>query len=364
MLRKRMNHVASCRSLFTAMFAGVFVLLMLGVGKAQYTIAQATQGERQNAAAVGKTASARFDALELRLAQMEQMLKAQRTLTAHRQMNEATQLRERLQTLEDQLAKLATTSVPDTSSPPVANAGTARSQFNDIHESLRVTRGQTDALVLQLNTLTGNVERAAQDNEFRFQQIETGLRRATTGLSSTSAKPEILGRVKRQVPVVLDGGSAVDGFSITDKLVGEGDMDTAAVPLRAPIKDPEALYNRALNDLRQGNYATAESDFVQLVKLFADHALAGNAQYWLGETHFVRQQYKRAADAFLTGYTKYAKNVKAPDSLLKLGITLHAMGQAKTGCDAFAELADKFPDASQTIVKRAKLETQRAGCNS
>ena len=43
---------------------------------------------------------------------------------------------------------------------------------------------------------------------------------------------------------------------------------------------------------------------------------------------------------------------------------LHALGEAEAGCDAFAELGIKFPDAPEAIVKRAEIERRRAGCAS
>ena len=101
-----------------------------------------------------------------------------------------------------------------------------------------------------------------------------------------------------------------------------------------------------------------------LVERFPSHKMAGHAQYWLGETFYVQRQYKQAAQAFLAGYTTYAGSKKAPDSLLKLGMTLTALGEKKTGCDAFAELNAKFPDAPAAIAKRAVIEKKRAGCAS
>ncbi len=97
---------------------------------------------------------------------------------------------------------------------------------------------------------------------------------------------------------------------------------------------------------------------------FPAHKLAGNAQYWLGETFYVRRQFKQAAEAFLAGYTTYQQSAKAPDSLLKLGMTLAAMGEKKTSCDAFKELAVKFPQAPQAIAKRVQIEKTRVGCAS
>ena len=81
--------------------------------------------------------------------------------------------------------------------------------------------------------------------------------------------------------------------------------------------------------MRAGAYAGAQTDFEQMLKRFPAHKLAGNAQYWLGETFYVRRQFKQAAEAFLAGYTTYQQSTKAPDSLLKLGMTLAAMGEKK-----------------------------------
>ena len=40
--------------------------------------------------------------------------------------------------------------------------------------------------------------------------------------------------------------------------------------------------------------------------------LASNAQYWLGETYYVRKNYQDAAFAFAEGYQRYPESRKAP----------------------------------------------------
>jgi len=45
-------------------------------------------------------------------------------------------------------------------------------------------------------------------------------------------------------------------------------------------------------------------------------------------------------------------------------MTLNAMGEKKTGCDAFAELALKFPDAPSAVKRRSDIERQRANCDA
>ena len=323
-------------------------------------------------------AEERVDALELRLSQLEQLLEAQRTLQTRTRMTETQRLQQRIEALEGQLAAgaSAASSQPTQISnyPAGANNSHGNSvssaalqvRFNQMAETLRLLQGETDRLLLKMQDLTDKIDRAASDNEFRFQALESGVMRANQGISSSSSEPEVIGFVKKAAPVagLADASSVID---VTTPLIGEGKIDDAAAfegVARAPLEDPSKLYKRGLNDLQAGNYGGARADFMVMVDKFPRHKMAGNAQYWLGETFYVQRQYKQAAQAFLAGYTTYAESSKAPDSLLKLGMTLTALGEKQTGCNAFAELDAKFPNASPAIAKRAQIEKKRANCGS
>ncbi|MBL6761802.1 MAG: tol-pal system protein YbgF [PS1 clade bacterium] len=314
-------------------------------------------------------AGERVDALELRIAQLEQLLEAQRTLQNRNRLAETQALRQRLELLEARLLSAQdsfSASADSTSSATSTSDAAARVQFNQLAEMLRLIQAQTDRLMIDMRNLTQRIDKASSDNEFRFQALEGGVRRANQGISSSSAEPEVIGFVKKAAPVdgLADASAVID---VTTPLVGEGNPEDLAdfdAPVRAPVDDPQALYERALGDLQGGDYASARVDFAALVERFPNHKMAGHAQYWLGETFYVQRQYKLAAQAFLAGYTTYEKSKKAPDSLLKLGMTLTALGEKKTGCDAFAELGAKFPDAPAAVAKRAEIEKKRAGCAS
>jgi tol-pal system protein YbgF len=133
----------------------------------------------------------------------------------------------------------------------------------------------------------------------------------------------------------------------------------AALP---PGTDSVALYNQGYGDLLRKDYAAAEISFRQLVKHFPNDALAGKAQYWLGESYFVRGQFKEAADAFLNGYKKYKSGEKAPDSLVKLGMSLAELGQKDAACSALSEFATRFPSADQHLQAEASSEQRKARC--
>jgi tol-pal system protein YbgF len=87
--------------------------------------------------------------------------------------------------------------------------------------------------------------------------------------------------------------------------------------------------------LSQNDYAGTEAAFSQLIDTYPKDPLAGNAQYWIGESYYRRNRYKNAADAFLKGYKKYKSGDKAPETLLKLGMSLAAVGQKDAACSTF-----------------------------
>jgi tol-pal system protein YbgF len=129
-----------------------------------------------------------------------------------------------------------------------------------------------------------------------------------------------------------------------------------------PDENAQALYDQGYGDILQRDYPAAAKSFAKLVSAYPNDPLAGSAQYWVGESYYVRKEYKKAADSFLTGYRKYSGSEKAPDTLLRLGMSLAALGQKDAACSTFQELKDKFPDAPANIQDQAKGEAGKAGC--
>ena len=162
-------------------------------------------------------------------------------------------------------------------------------------------------------------------------------------------------------PTSSDTGTGSGGtLTNQDLAVGEsGDAVAAALPAGSEMDQ----YNYAFSLLRKADYDGAESAFNQFIAAHPDSALSGNAYYWLGETYYVRNSYNDAAIAFLKGYQRFPSGDKAPDNLLKLGMTLTRLGKKAEACATFAELKSKFPDAPQTVRDKAAQESSGAGCS-
>jgi tol-pal system protein YbgF len=129
-----------------------------------------------------------------------------------------------------------------------------------------------------------------------------------------------------------------------------------------PSESPSAQYNSAFGLLRQADYPAAEGAFRSFVQQHPNSGLAGNAQYWLGESFYARGRYGDAAIAFAEGYKRYPKGPKASDTLLKLGMALGRANQKQNACIALAQLDHDFPHAANAVKERTAAEKKRFGC--
>ena len=208
------------------------------------------------------------------------------------------------------------------------------------------------------------------------QQGRDGQRREGTNFegaqSALSPSPKLSPPPQR--PNIREDGA------VSDHLVAKGpdgssalqDNETTSDPVKkasvAPIRVPEngdaqSLYKDAYAHMLRRDYASAQSAFGALIKNHPQSRMAGNAQYWLGETYYVRGKYRPAADAFLKAYRNYSNGIKAPDSLMKLAFSLSRLGQKGAACKTFDELNLKYPNAPNHVKQRAGMEQRRTGCN-
>ena len=127
------------------------------------------------------------------------------------------------------------------------------------------------------------------------------------------------------------------------------------------LTDKEA-YDKAYNLLIKAKYPEAEQAFIAFLKDYPESNLVGNANYWLGETYYVRGQYEVAAGIFSDGLTKYEKSTKAPDNLLKLGLTMANLNKKEDACGFFKLMPEQFPKAGATLKQRAEQEAKKLAC--
>ncbi len=184
-------------------------------------------------------------------------------------------------------------------------------------------------------------------------------------VQSLTAKIETLEYNQKQLEDRLNKMNAdVDmRFSMAEKTTSGASKDTTkSIPSNTSKVPAKEAYDKAYNAMKKGDYKTAESGFTAFMKNYPESDLVGNANYWLGETYYAREMYEEAAGIFADGFTKYKKNSKAADNLLKLGLTMNRLGKKQDACTAFNALPTEFPKAAQTLKNRAKAEAKKLSC--
>ena len=185
--------------------------------------------------------------------------------------------------------------------------------------------------------------------------LETLRQQAQQGATTQGQAPVTLGTAAAQA----SASQATASQTATGQAAG---TQTAAVVGGQSFATPKAQYDNAFTLLSQANYPAAEQALSDFISANPQDPLAGNAMYWLGETHYVRGQYREAAVTFAEGYQTYPNSPKAPDNLLKLGKSLAALDQNEDACGTFAELLRRYPKAPTNVVQQAQREQQRLSC--
>jgi tol-pal system protein YbgF len=162
-------------------------------------------------------------------------------------------------------------------------------------------------------------------------------------------------------------GQEAPGVASSNPILGPSAAQAAPPSANASAASAGAAsaqdqYNAAFSLLRQARYEDAEQALRGFVQQHPKDTLAPAAQYWLGETFYVRKDYTNAAAAFADGYEKYPKSPKGPDFLLKLGMSLANAGQKDNACRAYQRLDHDYPQASGEIRDRSGAEKKRLGC--
>lgn len=247
------------------------------------------------------------------------------------------------------------------------NAGGASPSMRSAPVGSGADTARIDALETQVRALTAQIEQLSEQiRALGAAPVTRSVEPQARSSSSLSGAPGANNEpnLDFSATVIPSGESSSDpiGQILREDLPQSGGSTIALAAPGLAGGDPKQEYETAYGYLLQQNYAAAEKAFEDFLTRYPDHPLAGNAQYWLGEAFYVRGQYKAAASAFLKGYQNYGNSAKAPDSLLKLAMSLDRLGQKEAACSSFNELSAKFPNAPSHVKTRAATERQRVGC--
>lgn len=140
--------------------------------------------------------------------------------------------------------------------------------------------------------------------------------------------------------------------------------ETAAASSVLPPGKEIDQYRFAIGELRKARYDRAAEAFQEFLRRHPKGRFAGNAHYWLGETFYAQGKYRLAAIRFADGFEAFPKHPKAPDNLLKLGMSMAHLKKTKEACASWTELKRRYPSAPGYIKRKAAQERKKLGCRA
>ena len=214
--------------------------------------------------------------------------------------------------------------------------------------------GRYEESTYQVGQLKDRLERLNADIDFRLQQLEKD---GSAGGGAAAPAPVAAATPDTSAKTPDKPAAPAAGAKPADKAPEKAQV--AALPANA---SPDKQYEQAFELLRTGNYDQAEKAFSTFITKNKNHNLTGSAQYWLGESYYVRNRYGEAAASFGEVLQKYPKGNKAPDALLKLGLSLAALNKKTEACTAFGQLNKLYPDAAPSVKRRSETERRKLSC--
>ena len=239
-------------------------------------------------------------------------------------------------------------------------------KLSDLEEQFKILTNNFEEINFKLDKLSSRITKVQVDNQMRFQDLErSGLNQGTSTVSSGiiklpgSGEAQDLGGVSDSDIASLEQVQTTQSVESVGTVVTETAQRTEKI---LPETSPEEQYKFAISFLKVGDYETAEFALREFVDVNSNHDLAGNAQFWYGETFRIRQLYQDAATAYLDGYQKYPKSKKAPRNLLELGVMMVQLGEKTQGCKMILGIKKQYPTASQSVIQRAEYNRKKFSC--
>jgi len=246
-------------------------------------------------------------------------------------------------------------------------------KLSEIESQFQELTNKFEEINFKLDKLSNRMSKVQSDNQLRFQNLESSTSNFNTNkklskktkdnsedLLPGSSQPQDLGSISYKDTNSNETSQKTQSIETTSTIVTETFQAEEKI---LPKESPDKQYKFATSFLKIGDYSTAERAFREFVQTNPEHDLAGNAQYWYAETFRIRQLYTDAASAYLEGYQKYPKGEKAPINLLKLGVSMVQIGEKDQGCKMINGVKKQYPKANQSVIQKAKYESQKFECN-
>jgi tol-pal system protein YbgF len=271
-------------------------------------------------------------------------------------------------------------------------------RVNQLEEELRQANGRIEELENAEHRLETELQKFRQDVEYRFGDRSEGAPPApdvveapqNPGEPAAPARPRKssdafdpdadpnapgaprpLGTTPPSAPLVREAPGAAAGQPLELGKAPAPESSKGPPPPSGPtivgsgvamLDQPREQFNAALQAFQAGQYPEAEAGFKAFLAANPSHRMSADAIFYIGETYLQRSRPREAAEQYLKVTTDYSKSSRAPESMVRLGQTLAALGNNEQACATLTEFGKRYPAASASVKKLAEHESAKDHC--
>lgn len=265
-------------------------------------------------------------------------------------------------------------------------------RVQQLEEEIRSLNGRIEEMSYQLLQMQEQMRKTQEDNEYRFQDLEKGGAKKSGALdkpvNAGATQQDSVAEVITQQPAAGgDTGASSSSLGQPEQTLGSIELDSSGMPQTATINQdavnkssalpgiaaPGAtqaasdgsesdVYQVAYAHVLSGDYGMAENEFRDFIDRYPKSNKIADANFWLGEALYSQGNFNEAAKTFLNAHQAYSSSPKAPEMLLKLGMSLAALDNTDTACATLREVSKRYPKASRAVVSKVASEQKRLGC--
>jgi tol-pal system protein YbgF len=140
------------------------------------------------------------------------------------------------------------------------------------------------------------------------------------------------------------------------------EMEKATLGKEAPVEmkgispGAGALYKDAYETFQKGDLEGARRKFESFLKQYPNTELSDNAQFWIGETYYLKKDFEKAILEYEKAIAKYPEGDKIPAALLKQGFAFLELGDKTNARNILRRLIERYPQSEQAEMAKKKLE--------
>ncbi len=227
----------------------------------------------------------------------------------------------------------------------------------DLSNQIEQARADLRSVHDRIDELNHELEQSRKQQRDLYADLDTRLKKLEAGAPAQGAANASAGSAAAGGAAGAAGAASADAGAA---VAGDGSATTATTAAPSAAGGEQADYQAALDLLKNGRYDQAIAAFNRFLAAYPQSELADNAQYWIGETHYVNRDFAAALKAFQAVVDVYGQSRKLPDAMLKIGYCEDELQHAGKARRILAEVVAKFPGTPAAALAAERLKKLRS----